>query len=148
MREMENSLEAVLTRPILKSAVMETEPVDVSEDQQWYLNKIVSGFFEGTPQELLKYTQSVEIKLGRLSKKKREPRTADIDILIFDEIIVNDADLKIPHPAITQRRFCLEGLYEIMPDQVIAGLNLPVHELVRQMSLAVRQQKIKKIASG
>lgn len=142
MQEMESALSTIVSGPILKSRLMETEPVDVSRPQDWYLNRIVAGTFDGTPEELLENTQAIEIRLGRSEKGKRAPRTADIDILLFDDLVIYEENLIIPHPALVTRRFCIEGLFEILPLYSIYGLGISVTELYRNMGDDVRKQKI------
>jgi 2-amino-4-hydroxy-6-hydroxymethyldihydropteridine diphosphokinase len=143
MQEMESALSTIISGPILKSRLMETEPIDVSRPQDWYLNRIMAGTFDGSPRELLEYTQTIEIRLGRSEKGNRTPRTADIDILLFDNLFVNEEDLIIPHPALVSRRFCIEGLFEILPSFTICVRGISVAELYRNMDDEVRKQKIK-----
>lgn len=143
MQEMESALSTIISGPILKSRLMETEPVDVSRPQDWYLNRIIAGTFDGSPGALLEYTQTIEIRLGRSEKGKRTPRTADIDILLFNDLLINEEDLIIPHPAVVSRRFCIEGLFEILPSHIVSGMDISVAELYRKMDDEVRKQKIR-----
>jgi 2-amino-4-hydroxy-6-hydroxymethyldihydropteridine diphosphokinase len=76
-----------------------------------------------TPYELLERTQTVELKLGRdrLAEKRWGPRTADIDILAYDDIRMSDRNLTLPHPYLFERGFVLVPLAEIAGEKVIAG---------------------------
>ncbi len=142
IREMESSLSELLIPPIRHSRLMETEPVGVIGEQNWYLNRIISGQFGGTPRELLECTQSIENRLGRIEKHNRAPRTADIDILLFDSEVICERGLVIPHSAITTRRFCIEGLFEIVPQKKLAGTEITFADIFGQMDTATRNQRV------
>jgi 2-amino-4-hydroxy-6-hydroxymethyldihydropteridine diphosphokinase len=76
-----------------------------------------------TPHQLLARAQEVERRLGRdrLVEKRWGPRTADIDILAYDDLTLNDPELILPHPRMFERGFVLMPLAEIAPDAVIGG---------------------------
>jgi 2-amino-4-hydroxy-6-hydroxymethyldihydropteridine diphosphokinase len=140
--EMENSLNEILSGPLRRSRLMETEPVGVTEQQGWFLNRIVTGFYTGTPQQLLEATQLIERRLGRITKRDLVPRTADIDILLFGSTVVYEANLIIPHPAITLRRFCLEGLNDLIPEQMVCGIDKTIAQLFEQFGPLLQRQSI------
>jgi 2-amino-4-hydroxy-6-hydroxymethyldihydropteridine diphosphokinase len=75
------------------------------------------------PRELLARAQEVEIRLGRdrMHEKRNGPRTADIDILAYDDLTLNEPTLTLPHPRLFERAFVLVPLAEIAGDRVIAG---------------------------
>jgi 2-amino-4-hydroxy-6-hydroxymethyldihydropteridine diphosphokinase len=75
------------------------------------------------PRDLLTRAQAVERQLGRdrAHEKRWGPRTADIDILAYDDLTVDELGLTLPHPYLFERAFVLLPLAEIVPDQVIAG---------------------------
>ncbi len=135
-----------LYKPIKISRLMETEPVGVSAEQQWFLNCIVSGKYDGTPEELLAECLGAEQKLGRVRGKQFAPRTADIDVLMFGNRRIGRKTLTVPHPCILARRFCLEGLREIAPRTKIAGTGLTCDQHYRRMPQRVRVQKIRFLA--
>jgi 2-amino-4-hydroxy-6-hydroxymethyldihydropteridine diphosphokinase len=140
---MEKALAEVIIPPIKRSRLMETEPVAIEGQQDWYLNRIITGFFLGTPARLLEQTQLIERLLGRTEKGTRAPRTADIDILLFDNFIVTEKDLVLPHPAIDSRRFCIEGLFELVPDKMIPGIDRTVAQLFNGIISEVREQRVR-----
>jgi 2-amino-4-hydroxy-6-hydroxymethyldihydropteridine diphosphokinase len=76
-----------------------------------------------TPHQLLARTQAVERRLGRdrLVEKRWGPRTADIDILSYDDVALNDRDLTLPHPLMFERGFVLMPLAEIAADRIVGG---------------------------
>lgn len=75
------------------------------------------------PRELLERAQAVELQLGRdrAHEKRNGPRTADIDILTYDELTMDEPNLTLPHPRLFERAFVLLPLAEIAGDRVIAG---------------------------
>ena len=76
-----------------------------------------------TPHELLARAQAVEVKLGRdrAVEKRWGPRTADIDLLAYNDLSLQTTDLTLPHPMMWERGFVLVPLAEIAPDRVIGG---------------------------
>jgi 2-amino-4-hydroxy-6-hydroxymethyldihydropteridine diphosphokinase len=145
MRQMEQGLHEILMPPIELSRLMETEPLGVTRDHPWYYNRLVRGAFCGTPRELLAACQALERRLGRTRPAKYAPRTADVDILLFGEVLVNEQDLVIPHPHLTDRRFCLEGLLDVAAMWRIPGMGKTMSELAREMADDVRAQQIRYI---
>jgi 2-amino-4-hydroxy-6-hydroxymethyldihydropteridine diphosphokinase len=102
-------------RVVAVSSFYETEPVEFT-DQAWFLNCVVALETTETPEQLMAVLLGIEQQMGRRRIQKKGPRTIDIDILLFDEAIVDSPALTIPHPAMHQRRFVLEPLAEIAPE--------------------------------
>jgi 2-amino-4-hydroxy-6-hydroxymethyldihydropteridine diphosphokinase len=75
------------------------------------------------PRDLLARAQEVELRLGRdrAHEKKNGPRTADIDILAYDDVALHEPNLTLPHPRLFERAFVLVPLAEIAGDRVVAG---------------------------
>ncbi len=111
------------------SATYETQPVDLP-DQPWFLNCVVELETEKTPRELLTFALSIEAAMGRLRFRHKGPRKIDIDLLLFGDRIVAEANLRIPHPAMHQRRFVLKPLTEIAPGVRHPGLGKTASELL------------------
>ncbi len=114
--------------PVTVSSFYETEPVEFTQ-QPWFLNCAVGLKTELTPQDLLQQILRIERELGRdrasappkrdrASTPPKGPRTVDIDIILYDDVVVNGPALTIPHPAMHRRRFVLEPLAEIAPDAI------------------------------
>ena len=102
------------------SSVYESEPWGF-DASVFFLNQVVCVTTGFTPEKVLEKTQEIEQQLGRKEKSKGEmyaSRTLDVDILFYDDVIVQQPDLKIPHPAIAERRFVLIPLAEIVPEKV------------------------------
>ena len=111
-----------------KSRVYETPPWGYTE-QSTFLNQVIkaSTYLEFEP--LLKHIKRLEIALGRTPSFKNGPRLIDVDILFYDDLVLNTASLVIPHPHMHERGFVLLPLMDIAPDLVH-----PVHKKsVREM---------------
>jgi 2-amino-4-hydroxy-6-hydroxymethyldihydropteridine diphosphokinase len=104
-----------LGRVLAVSSYYETEPVEVTE-QPWFLNCAVEFETNQIPQHLMKSLLQIEREMGRRRVQKKGPRSIDIDILLFDDGIIDSKELTIPHPAMQARRFVLEPLAEIAPE--------------------------------
>ena len=95
----------------------ETEPVGYKE-QEWFVNCAVEIETGLNPQELLLLCRMIESELGRERKIKYGPRIIDLDILLYNNDIIDTTELKIPHPEMHKRRFVLKPLSDIAPDAV------------------------------
>jgi 2-amino-4-hydroxy-6-hydroxymethyldihydropteridine diphosphokinase len=102
-------------RPRRVSALFETEPVGF-RDQPWFLNLVVSVETRCSPEELMARCLEIEILHGRKRSFRNGPRTLDIDLLLYGDLVVNSSRLIIPHPRMAERRFVLEPLAEIAPE--------------------------------
>jgi 2-amino-4-hydroxy-6-hydroxymethyldihydropteridine diphosphokinase len=93
------------------------------EDQPTFVNCCVAVDTDLTPRDLLTRVQTVEQALGRRRAQERRwgPRPIDIDILSYDDLILDGGDLTLPHPRLFERAFVLVPLAEIVPERVIAG---------------------------
>jgi len=138
---MERELKLLLA-DVRMSQLMETEPVGVDEDQPKYLNRIIAGYYGASPRELLQSCLEIEKRLGRSREKVKDSRTADVDILLFGDLEINSTELIVPHPQILNRRFCLEGLFQIDKGWIVPGIGKSVEELYQKMGADVRAQKI------
>lgn len=97
-----------------RSSLYETEPVGY-KDQEWFINAVVGVNTILLPRRLLETCLRIEDEMGRIRKIQKGPRNIDIDILLYEDLIVDEEDLKIPHPAMHERRFVLVPLMEIAP---------------------------------
>lgn len=91
--------------------------------QSPFINLCIAVETELTPRELLARAQGVELQLGRdrAHEKRWGPRTADIDIIAYGDLTVDELGLTLPHPRLFERAFVLLPLSEIAPDRVIGG---------------------------
>jgi 2-amino-4-hydroxy-6-hydroxymethyldihydropteridine diphosphokinase len=100
---------------IAESSVKETKAVDF-EDQPDFLNQIIKIQTELAPLNLLKLLKEIEADMGRVYRFSKGPREIDLDILLYDDFIIDESILKVPHPEILSRDFVLEHLIEIDPE--------------------------------
>jgi 2-amino-4-hydroxy-6-hydroxymethyldihydropteridine diphosphokinase len=109
-------------RLIARSADYRTPPWGFKY-QPPFVNLCIAVATTLSPRELLAHAQGVELRLGRdrAHEKRWGPRTADIDILAYDDLAVDELGLTLPHPYLLERAFVLVPLNEIAPDLVIAG---------------------------
>lgn len=107
---------------ILKvSSVYQTKPVG-GPTQDDFLNAVVKIETEMLPKQLLAFVQSIENAQNRTRDIRWGPRTLDIDVLSYDDLVSLDEELTLPHPRIAQRAFVLVPLFEIEPYGQISGL--------------------------
>lgn len=103
-------------RIVRRSAMMRSEPWGFKSDNG-FVNSVACVETTLTPHQLLEATQSIERAMGRTEKSHGgvyHDRIIDIDILLYDDITLNDADLVIPHPLMRERDFVMKPLNEII----------------------------------
>ncbi len=116
------------TRLVQMSSLYDTDPVGDIE-QPNFLNLVALVETDLGPRQLLWHVKLIERRLGRQPSRRFGPRTVDIDILLYGESVIDDPDLVVPHPRLTERAFVLVPLAEVAPDLV-----LPSHgETVRML---------------
>jgi 2-amino-4-hydroxy-6-hydroxymethyldihydropteridine diphosphokinase len=105
-----------------RSSDYRTPPWGVT-DQPAFINAAIVVTTSLDPHALLMRVQSIERALGRdrINERRWGPRPIDIDILAFDDVVLNDPDLTLPHPHLFERAFVLLPLAEIAADRIIAG---------------------------
>jgi 2-amino-4-hydroxy-6-hydroxymethyldihydropteridine diphosphokinase len=108
-------LESAGARVLRRSSIYETEPQEMRE-QPWFLNQVVEIGTTLSPLELLARIRDIEHGLGRQRVVEKGPRTIDIDILFYGDLILATIELQIPHPRLAERRFVLEPLAELAPE--------------------------------
>nr|WP_092068383.1 2-amino-4-hydroxy-6-hydroxymethyldihydropteridine diphosphokinase [Dendrosporobacter quercicolus]NSL47076.1 2-amino-4-hydroxy-6-hydroxymethyldihydropteridine diphosphokinase [Dendrosporobacter quercicolus DSM 1736]SDL75131.1 2-amino-4-hydroxy-6-hydroxymethyldihydropteridinediphosphokinase [Dendrosporobacter quercicolus] len=102
------------------SSLYETEPFGV-EDQADFLNAVAGIITSLSPYSLLAECLRIEHRLGRVRSKKWAPRVIDIDLLVYDDVMIQSEQLTIPHKLLAERKFVLVPLAEIAGEQIIAG---------------------------
>jgi 2-amino-4-hydroxy-6-hydroxymethyldihydropteridine diphosphokinase len=109
------------SRLLKASSLYRTSPVGHAE-QPDFVNAVASLETSLQPAELLAELHKIEKQHGRQRSFKNAPRSLDLDLLLFDEIIQATAQLKLPHPRMHQRAFVLKPLLEIAPGIAIPGV--------------------------
>jgi len=122
LANLQAAIDALRTEPGLRvtasSRVWETTPVG-GPPQPDYLNAVIRIQTDLSARDLLDVGHRVEARLGRVRKERWGARTIDIDILLFDQEEIDESDLVVPHPRMTQRAFVLLPLLELEPDPVL-----------------------------
>ena len=98
---------------VAESPVYVTEPMGVNGMQPSFLNQVIKGEYLYTPLELLPACEKIELELDREGKGAKEPRTIDLDILLFGDEITKSDQLTLPHAELTKRPFALVPLLDI-----------------------------------
>jgi len=127
------ALKKVISK-IKVSQVYETEPM-YSLDQPRFLNLVVSGYADCGCLALLKKVQGIEQQLGRCRAREipNGPRTLDIDILLYGDVVMDADGITIPHPLMEERLFVLVPLLEIDPDLINPSTARPFAESLRKL---------------
>lgn len=124
-----------------KSQVYETPPWGV-EEQPRFLNQVVKAQTYLQPEQLLKHIKRLEVALGRKATFRHGPREIDIDILMYDDLVLNTSLLTLPHPHMHERGFVLLPMMDIAPELVhpLTGKS------VREMLITCNLGGIKQVA--
>ncbi len=113
------------------SSFYETDPVGYT-DQDAFLNCVIEVTTDLEPYDVLSHCMHVEQELKRKRIIRWGPRTIDVDVLLYDDLVMTDEKLTIPHPRMHERAFVLIPLYEL--NQNIKIQNRPIKELIDQVS--------------
>ena len=118
------------TRIVRASSLYESEPL--GDAKTWFVNSAIEVETGLTTDQLLKKLKAIEEAMGRkrVKGKRWGSRIIDLDILFYDNEIVEKRNLKIPHPRLPERRFVLVPLSELAPQLIHPGLNQSVSELL------------------
>jgi 2-amino-4-hydroxy-6-hydroxymethyldihydropteridine diphosphokinase len=118
---------------ITESLLYETEPVGF-KNQSWFLNAAIKIETMLEPLDLLGRLKAIEKASGRdFNQVRFGPRTLDLDILLYDDLIINSANVIIPHPRMHERRFVLKPLCDIDPSIVHPVLMKSVARLLKEL---------------
>ena len=124
-----------VVRVVERSPVYETAPKYVTE-QPAFLNMVVEGRTELAPEPLLDALKAIENGLGRVAGQRYGPRPIDLDILFYDDMIMETDRLTIPHPRLQERRFVLQPLADIAAGHRYPGSGKSVADLLAALPVA------------
>jgi len=122
------------TEPWPKNELPNDHPQE-EEGQKWFLNQVIEIETSLSPQELLQELGSVEQKVGRIVRGTWGAREVDVDILLYDNEIVDSPDLQIPHRHIQDRQFVLVPLVEIAPDLIDPMTNRKFSDMLKEVKV-------------
>jgi 2-amino-4-hydroxy-6-hydroxymethyldihydropteridine diphosphokinase len=120
------------------SSYLQTSPVGGPAGQADYLNAAAVIRTSRSPQEILAACQKIETELGRIRVERWGPRTIDIDLLLYDDVILDEPELTIPHPLMHERRFVLEPSAEIAAEMLHPILGLNIGQLLKNLDSTPR----------
>lgn len=115
------------------STYIETEPYGYTE-QDNFVNAVCVAETKLSPRELLEVLLKIELDMGRVRIIKWGPRIIDLDILFYEDLIIDEEDLKVPHIEIQKRSFVLEPMNEINPDKIHPVFKKTVHQLLLDLN--------------
>lgn len=138
LQQAENAIAAIEQIP--QTSVIKISPFYRSkplgpQDQPDYLNAVIKIISELSPLALLKALQTIELNLGRVRKANRwGPRTLDLDILLYDNQVIQSEELTIPHYDMYNREFVLYPLFDIAPDLILPN-QVPLKVLINKVPI-------------
>jgi 2-amino-4-hydroxy-6-hydroxymethyldihydropteridine diphosphokinase len=135
------NIELICGQILQVSSVYQTAPWG-KKDQPDFLNQVILVNTKLDPHALLNAILGIEEKSGRIRTIKYAPRTIDIDILFYNQLILEEPGLSIPHPRIAERRFVLEPLNEISPGLVHPVLGKTISRLLLECTDELTVKKI------
>ena len=115
------------------SSLIESAPAGVPDPQPDYLNGVVTGETDLPPDALMQLLLGLENARGRVRRGFRSPRTLDLDLILYGDLICNEAGLIVPHPHFRERRFVLEPLAEVAGDWTDPVTGQTVEELLSSL---------------
>lgn len=102
-------------------------------DQADFYNTAVVGTTNLSPQELLVFVKNIEQEVGRKKRFRWGPREIDIDIIFYDDLMLNESNLQVPHTEFQERDFVLQPLCDLNPGFIDPKSNLPINELLAKI---------------
>src|SRR4030066_2062071 len=114
------------------SSMYETEPWGLT-DQPQFINRALEVETELEPDHLLRTLKDIEREIGRGETFKWGPRIIDFDIILFDDLVLRDHSLQIPHPLMQERGFVLKPLCEIAPEKIHPLLKVKKCDLLEKL---------------
>ena len=140
LEEANNKIEERVGKIIAISSIYETEAWGVT-DQPLFLNQVLQIETRLSAQEILETILAIELEMGRIRIERWAERLIDIDVLFYNNEIIKDENLIVPHPRIQERNFVLKPLIEIVPNLVHPIFNKTMIELLEMSTDKLRVYK-------
>jgi len=141
MQQARANIELFCGRVLQISSLYQTAPWGKT-DQSDFLNQVLKVETKLSPHALLHTILSIEESSGRKRTVRNAPRNIDIDILFYDQLVLKEPGLEIPHPRIAERRFVLQPLEEISPDFIHPLLKKTIRQLLEECTDELAVKKI------
>lgn len=124
---------------IVQSKFYKTRPL-YYKNQDWFVNAVFKINTSLEPFKLLSLLKSIQKEAGRYTDKIRfGPRIIDLDILLYDDLVLDTDELIIPHPRMHERRFVLKPICDIAPDTIHPVLNLSMRQLFNKIDVCSQE---------
>ncbi|WP_114778707.1 2-amino-4-hydroxy-6-hydroxymethyldihydropteridine diphosphokinase [Botryobacter ruber] len=123
---------ATAVGPVMRSSGLYETAAWGKTDQPAFLNQVLEVQTEQSPEQVLQIINAIEHDLGRIRAEHWGSRVIDIDILFYDDLVLQTQRLTIPHPQLHLRRFTLQPLAEIAPDLLHPLLQKNIRELLQE----------------
>jgi len=128
---------------LAKSSFYKTQPVGYRA-QDWFVNGVIKLESDLEPQDLLRALKEVEARLGRTETFQWGPREIDLDLLLYEDQIIQTSQLQVPHPRIQERQFVLIPLVEIAQGLVHPVLKKSIRKILEEIK---ENQGVKRLQS-
>jgi 2-amino-4-hydroxy-6-hydroxymethyldihydropteridine diphosphokinase len=129
------------------SSWYESAPVPLSE-QPWYVNGVVRLDTVHTPRTLLARLHDMEAMFGRERSVPNAPRTLDLDLLAYGELVMGQGPVLLPHPRLHERAFVLLPLRDVAPNWRHPVFGQSVLEMIAALGQGIEKQGIRRISNG
>ena len=129
---------------IFKSSFYQTAPIgDVEQD--WFVNSVIKIATELNPTTLLLALLNIESEMGRIRRERWGPRLIDLDLLFYDNLILNQQGITLPHPEVQKRNFVLVPLNEIADSLTHPVLNKTIKTILQESSDNAEVKKLTRV---
>lgn len=117
---------------VVRAPMYESKPVGYEKQENFY-NTVIKGQTKLSPEVLLTFVKEIEKKTGRKERFQNGPREIDIDILLYDNLVLNQKNLTIPHPRMHERDFVLRPFADISPNTLHPFYKKTIQELLSKL---------------